>query len=218
MMRTRVKICGLRQVEDIQATVHAGADAIGLVFYPPSPRAVTAEQANILSQYLPPYVQLVGLFVNAQLDEIQAILQKVPLDVLQFHGDETPKQCQTIAQTLGRRWYKALQVKDDVNMDELLKQIDAYRQAGASAILLDAYHPDLKGGTGHTFDWTKFPKSDIPLILAGGLSPENVADAIQLTQPYAVDVSGGVEQSKGVKDSEKIYQFVQQVMMAGMRK
>lgn len=217
-MRTRVKICGLRQVEDIQATVHAGADAIGLVFYPPSPRAVTAEQANILSQYLPPYVQLVGLFVNAQLDEIQAILQKVPLDVLQFHGDETPKQCQTIAQTFGRRWYKALQVKDDVNMDELLKQIDAYRQAGASAILLDAYHPDLKGGTGHTFDWTKFPKSDIPLILAGGLSPENVADAIQLTQPYAVDVSGGVEQSKGVKDSEKIYQFVQQVMMAGMRK
>ncbi len=217
-MRTRVKICGLRQVEDIQATVHAGADAIGLVFYPPSPRAVTAEQANILSQYLPPYVQLVGLFVNAQLDEIQAILQKVPLDVLQFHGDETPKQCQTIAQTLGRRWYKALQVKDDVNMDELLKQIDAYRQAGASAILLDAYHPDLKGGTGHCFDWTKFPKSDIPLILAGGLTPENVVDAIQLTQPYAVDVSGGVEQSKGVKDSEKIHQFVQQVMMAGMRK
>lgn len=218
MMRTRVKICGLRQVEDIQATVHAGADAIGLVFYPPSPRAVTVEQANILSQHLPPYVQLVGLFVNAQLDEIQAILQKVPLDVLQFHGDETPKQCQAIAQTLGRRWYKALQVKDDVNMDELLKQIDAYRQAGASAILLDAYHPDLKGGTGHTFDWTKFPKSDIPLILAGGLTPENVADAIQLTQPYAVDVSGGVEQSKGVKDSDKIYQFVQQVIMAGMRK
>lgn len=217
-MRTRVKICGLRQVEDIQATVHAGADAIGLVFYPPSPRAVTAEQAKILSQYIPPYVQLVGLFVNAQLSEIQAILQHVPLDVLQFHGDETPEQCQAIAQTLGRRWYKALQVKDDVDMEELLKQIDAYRQAGAGAILLDAYHPNLKGGTGHTFDWTKFPKSDIPLILAGGLTPENVADAIQLTQPYAVDVSGGVEQSKGVKDSEKIHQFVQQVMIAGMRK
>lgn len=217
-MRVRVKICGLHQVEDIQATVHAGADAIGLVFYPPSPRAVTVEQAKLLSQYLPPYVQLVGLFVNAQLDEIQAILQKVPLDVLQFHGDETPEQCQAIAQMLGRRWYKALQVKDDVNMDELLKQIDAYRQAGASAILLDAYHPDLKGGTGHSFDWTKFPKSDIPLILAGGLTPENVADAIQLTQPYAVDVSGGVEQSKGVKDSDKIYQFVQQVVMAGVRK
>lgn len=215
-MRTRVKICGLRQVEDIQATVHAGADAIGLVFYPPSPRAVTAEQAKILSQYIPPYVQLVGLFVNAQLDEIQTILQHVPLDVLQFHGDETPEQCQAIAQMLGRRWYKALQVKDDVDMEELLKQIDAYRQAGASAILLDAYHPNLKGGTGHTFDWTKFPKSDIPLILAGGLSPENVADAIQLTQPYAVDVSGGVEQSKGVKDSDKIYQFVQQVIMAGV--
>lgn len=217
-MRTRIKICGLRQVEDIQATVHAGADAIGLVFYPPSPRAVTAEQAKKLSQYIPPYVHIVGLFVNAQLNEIQEILKQVPLDILQFHGDESPEQCQFIAQTVGRRWYKALQVKDDMEIEHLLKQIYAYQQAGASAILLDAYHPDLKGGTGHTFDWEKFPKSDLPLILAGGLTPENVADAIRLTQPYAVDVSGGVEQSKGIKDSKKIHQFIQQVIMTGVSK
>lgn len=217
-MRVRVKICGLRTVTDVKASIQVGADAIGLVFYPPSPRAVDIAQAQQLIQHIPPYVNIVGLFVNATLAEIQHILHHIPLDILQFHGDETAEQCQHIAQAAHRRWYKALQVKDDANIEHLLNEIQQYQQAGASAMLLDAYHPELKGGTGHCFDWQKFPKSDIPLILAGGLTPENVADAIQLTQPYAVDVSGGVEQNKGVKDSDKIYQFIQQVMMAGMRK
>lgn len=207
-MKTRTKICGLTRPQDIQSAVQAGVDAIGLVFYPPSPRAVNIEQAIDLVKYIPPYVQVVGLFVNATLEEISEICRQVPIDILQFHGDESPEQCQNIAQKLGRRWYKAIQVKDDM---DILQTIQPYQQYGASAILLDAYHPDLKGGTGHSFDWTTFPKADIPLILAGGLNPENVADAITLTQPYAVDVSGGVEQTKGVKDSEKMRKFIENV-------
>lgn len=207
-MKIRTKICGLTRPQDIQSAVLAGVDAIGLVFYPPSPRAVNIEQAIDLVKYIPPYVQVVGLFVNATLEEISEICRQVPIDILQFHGDENPEQCRTIAQKLGRRWYKAIQVKDDM---DILQTIQPYQQYGASAILLDAYHPDLKGGTGHSFDWTTFPKVDIPLILAGGLNPENVADAIALTQPYAVDVSGGVEQTKGVKDSEKMRKFIENV-------
>ncbi|MDO4223046.1 MAG: phosphoribosylanthranilate isomerase [Acinetobacter sp.] len=210
-MNIRSKICGLTRSQDIRHAVHAGVDAIGLVFYPPSPRAVSVEQAQELVKCIPPYVQVVGLFVNADVSEIEQVLRRVPLDILQFHGDETAEQCQTIAQTVGRRWYKAIQVKNDVDNEQLLAEIHCYYQHGASAILLDAYHPDLKGGTGHAFDWTKFPKSDIPLILAGGLNPENVADAIALTQPYAVDVSGGVEREKGIKDADKMTQFLQVV-------
>lgn len=213
-MRTRVKICGLTQEKDIRATVIAGADAIGLVFYPPSPRAVSLEQAVTLVKHIPAYVQVVGLFVNASFDEIANICRQVPIDILQFHGDESPEQCQNIAQKLSRRWYKAIQVKEGL---DIIHEINQYKNAGASAVLLDAYHPDLKGGTGHSFDWTTFPKADIPLILAGGLNPENVADAIALTQPYAVDVSGGVEQAKGIKDSEKIQKFMDNVMNMDMK-
>lgn len=213
-MRTRVKICGLTQEKDVRATVIAGADAIGLVFYPPSPRAVSLEQAVTLVKHIPAYVQVVGLFVNASFDEIANICQQVPIDILQFHGDESPEQCQNIAQKLSRRWYKAIQVKEGL---DIIYEINQYKNAGASAVLLDAYHPDLKGGTGHSFDWTTFPKADIPLILAGGLNPENVADAIALTQPYAVDVSGGVEQAKGIKDSEKIQKFMDNVMNMDMK-
>lgn len=213
-MRTRVKICGLTQEKDVRATVIAGADAIGLVFYPPSPRAVSLEQAVTLVKHIPAYVQVVGLFVNASFDEIANICRQVPIDILQFHGDESPEQCQNIAQKLSRRWYKAIQVKEGL---DIIHEINQYKNAGASAVLLDAYHPDLKGGTGHSFDWTTFPKADIPLILAGGLNPENVADAIALTQPYAVDVSGGVEQAKGIKDSEKIQKFMDNVMNMDMK-
>lgn len=214
MMKVRTKICGLTRPQDIQSAVHAGVDAIGLVFYPPSPRAVNIEQAIDLVKYIPPYVQVVGLFVNATLEEISEICRQVPIDILQFHGDESPEQCQNIAQKIGRRWYKAIQVKDDM---DILQTIQPYQQYGASAILLDAYHPDLKGGTGHSFDWTTFPKADIPLILAGGLNPENVADAIALTQPYAVDVSGGVEQAKGVKDTGKMQRFISNVINANIQ-
>ena len=208
MMRTRAKICGLTRPQDIQSAVHAGADAIGLVFYPPSPRSVTAEQAKALMQHIPAYVQTVGLFVNASADEILAVLKEAPLDMLQFHGDETATECAAIAERTGRRWYKAIQVKPELDLIETIKN---YQQAGASAVLLDAWHPELKGGTGHSFDWSQFPKLDIPLILAGGLKPENVEDAIKTTQAFAVDVSGGVESAKGIKDQQLIEQFMQGV-------
>ena len=207
-MRTRAKICGITRVEDVHAVANAGCDAIGFVFYPPSPRHVTLERAEILIQSVPAYVQAVGLFVNSHADEIQAILNKIPLDILQFHGDETPEQCQAIAQQVGRRWYKAIQVKPDL---DAVAEIQGYQDAGASAVLLDAWHPDLKGGTGHSFDWDTFPKLDIPLILAGGLNPDNIEQAILTTQAYAVDVSGGVESAKGIKDQQLIERFMQGV-------
>ena len=210
-MRTRAKICGITRPQDIQAAVEAGADAIGLVFYEPSPRNISIELAKQLAQLIPAYVNIVGLFVNATPEHIAQVLDQVPLDILQFHGDETAEQCQQIAKYNRRRWYKAIQVKPDLDNLEIIQTIRQYQQAGASAMLLDAWHPELKGGTGHSFDWTQFPKLDIPLILAGGLKPENVEEAIQMTQAYAVDVSGGVESAKGIKDQQLIEKFMQGV-------
>ena len=208
MMRTRAKICGITRVEDIHAAVNAGVDAIGFVFYAPSPRAVTIAQAKNLAQHIPAYVSIVGLFVNASSEEIAQVLAEVPLDILQFHGDESAEQCQRMAQSHQRRWYKAIQVQPDVEVIPIIQQ---YQQAGASAMLLDAWHPELKGGTGHRFDWSQFPKLDLPLILAGGLNPDNIEDAIKITHAYAVDVSGGVESAKGIKDQQRIEQFMQGV-------
>lgn len=207
-MRTRTKICGITRIQDINSAVHAGADAIGLVFYPPSPRHVNIEQAQGLLRNIPAYVQVVGLFVNATAEKIAAVLKQVPLDILQFHGDESPEQCQSIAQQVGRRWYKAIQVKPGL---DVVAEIQKYQQAGASAVLLDAWHPELKGGTGHSFDWSSFPQLDIPLILAGGLNPDNIEDAIHTTAAFAVDVSGGVESAKGIKDQQLIERFMQGV-------
>ncbi|MCL6241991.1 phosphoribosylanthranilate isomerase [Acinetobacter amyesii] len=207
-MRTRAKICGITRIQDIQSVVQAGADAIGFVFFAPSPRSVTAVQAAELIQHVPPYVQTVGLFVNASAADIQDILKISPVDILQFHGDETPEQCNQISQQVGRRWYKAIQVKPDL---DVISEIQAFQEAGASAVLLDAWHPELKGGTGHSFDWAQFPKLDIPLILAGGLKPDNIEEAIQITGAYAVDVSGGVESAKGIKDQQLIERFMQGV-------
>ena len=207
-MRTRVKICGITRIQDIKSVVDAGADAIGFVFFPPSPRSVSVELAQELVKHVPAYVQTVGLFVNASSDEILEVLKTVSLDVIQFHGDETPEQCQKIAKLTGRRWYKAIQVKPDLDVISTIKQ---YQQVGASAMLLDAWHPELKGGTGHSFDWSQFPQLDIPLILAGGLKPENIENAIKTTKAYAVDVSGGVESAKGIKDQQLIEKFMQGV-------
>ncbi|WP_312332359.1 phosphoribosylanthranilate isomerase [Acinetobacter variabilis] len=207
-MRTRAKICGITRVEDVQAVADAGCDAIGFVFYPPSPRSVTQAQAEALVKAVPAYIQVVGLFVNSTAYEIQDILKTVPLDILQFHGDEIPEQCQAIARQVGRRWYKAIQVKPDL---DVVAEIQHYQTVGASAVLLDAWHPDLKGGTGHSFDWSTFPQLDIPLILAGGLNPDNIEQAIHTTQAYAVDVSGGVESAKGIKDQQLIERFMQGV-------
>ncbi len=209
MNRIRAKICGLTREQDLKAAVSAGVDAVGLVFYPPSPRYVTPEHAAILVTELPAYVQLVGLFVNADAAEIQTVLKQVALDILQFHGDETPEQCRSIAATCGRRWYKALQVEEGL---DVVTEVQRFRDAGASAILLDAWHPELKGGTGHSFDWAQFPQLDVPLILAGGLTPDNVSEAINITHAYAVDVSGGVEAAKGIKDPELMQRFMQGVL------
>ena len=226
MPRVRVKICGLTRVGDVKSAVSLGADAIGLVFYPPSPRAVSIEQAKQLVEASATFVQVVGLFVNATAAEINQVLERVALDVLQLHGDETPAQCQEIAHLTKRRWIKALAMKPD---SDIKATIDPYIEAGACAILLDTWHPKLKGGTGQAFDWASWPndKFSVPLILAGGLLPENVAQAISQTQPYAVDVSGGVEanktinsdvttdavmsKQKGIKDHQLIQQFMQGV-------
>ena len=207
-MRTRTKICGITRIQDVDTAVAAGVDAIGFVFYSPSPRSVSAIKAKVLVQGVPAYVQTVGLFVNATDDEIAQILKTVPLDLLQFHGDETPEQCQRIAQQTGRRWYKAIQMKPDL---DIINSIKSYQQVGASAVLLDAWHPELKGGTGQQFDWSQFPKLDIALILAGGLTPDNIEEAIKTTQAFAVDVSGGVESAKGIKDQQRIEKFMQGV-------
>ena len=212
MTRTRAKICGLTRASDIRAAVAAGVDAIGLVFYAPSPRAVNASQAAELLAAVPAYVQVVGLFVNASLSEIQQVLAQVPLDILQFHGDESPEQCRSIAQACARRWYKAIQVKPDL---DVVTEVQRFRDAGASAILLDAWHPELKGGTGHSFDWaqlSELPELNVPLILAGGLSPDNIVQAIQTTHVYAVDVSGGVESAKGIKAPALMQRFMQGVL------
>lgn len=195
-MRTRVKICGITRIEDALAAVNHGADAIGLVFYAPSPRYVTVEQAVAITKNLPPFVSIVALFVNPTLLEVKTVLSAVSVDLLQFHGDESELDCAQY----GVPYLKAVRVKSDTNLIQY-----AQRYHLAKALLLDTYSDSAVGGTGQVFDWGLIPKNmPLPVILAGGLTPENVADAIHQVQPYAVDVSGGVEQSKGIKDSTKI--------------
>lgn len=203
MSAVRSKICGITRIEDALAAVDAGADAIGLVFYAKSPRAVNVQQARAIIAALPPFVTTVGLFVNASRCELGEILDAVPLDLLQFHGDETPADCEGYH----RPWIKALRVKAG---DDIAASCKAY--AGASGILLDTYVEGVPGGTGEAFDWSLVPRDlGKPIILAGGLSATNVAQAIAQVHPYAVDVSGGVEQSKGIKDHAKIRAFIQAV-------
>lgn len=202
--RVRAKICGITRVEDALAAIEAGADALGFVFHPASPRAVTPAQAAAIVAELPPFVTTVGLFVDAADDLLRDTLALVPLDLLQFHGDETDADCARH----GRPWIKALRVRPD---QDLAAAIAAHPRA--RGILLDAWHPQLPGGTGQTFDWQLVPMAGRqPIILAGGLTADNVTEAIRQVRPYAVDVSGGVEQAKGIKDAAKIQAF-----MAGVR-
>jgi len=202
----RSKICGITRVDDALTAAKAGADAIGLVFYAKSPRAVDVRQAREIVAALPPFVTTVGLFVNASRCEINEILEAVPLDMLQFHGDETPAQCEGFH----RPWFKALRVG---NGEDIESQVARY--ANASGILLDTFVAGVPGGTGERFDWSLIPAALAkPLILAGGLTAENVQQAIAQVRPYAVDVSGGVEASKGVKDASKVMAFVGRVRSA----
>lgn len=202
-MRTRVKICGITRIEDALSAVENGADAIGLVFYEPSPRCVTVNQARAIVQKIPPFVSVVGLFVNAETEFIRTVISQVRLDLLQFHGDETPESCALYSLP----FIKAIRVKADTNLIQCASEFSA-----AKALLLDTYTEGLAGGSGRVFDWNLIPKQlSCPLILAGGLNVDNVGQAIKQVRPYAVDVSGGVESAKGIKDAVKISAFMRQV-------
>ncbi|MRI35011.1 phosphoribosylanthranilate isomerase [Endozoicomonas sp. OPT23] len=204
---TRIKVCGVTSVEEARAAVAAGADALGLVFYPASRRFLTVEKAREIALSVPPFITLVGLFVDAGEQEIQEILDHVPLGLLQFHGNETDQECGRWR----RRYMKALRIRPDTPVRKL---VDAY--PGACGLLLDTYRKGVPGGTGEAFDWQLTPKEliaslDKPIVLAGGLTPDNVSEAIEQVAPYAVDVSSGVENSQGGKDPEKMRAFIQAV-------
>ncbi|MCF6236609.1 MAG: phosphoribosylanthranilate isomerase [Gammaproteobacteria bacterium] len=203
-MRTRIKMCGFTQPEDAFKAASMGVDAIGLVFYAPSPRAVDIQCAQDIVHLLPPFVSVVGLFVNAAEPEIKNILANVHLDVLQFHGDESVQCCEAY----GKPYIKAIRMRDGVDL-----KAEAHHYSSAQALLLDAYQKGVPGGTGNTFEWAAIPAGlRKPIILAGGLKPTNVVEAIMQVQPYAVDVSGGIELSKGIKDPLKMFEFVEGVI------
>lgn len=204
MTRTRVKICGITRLDDALTAISAGADALGFVFYAPSPRAVTAAQVANVTAKLPPFVSKVGLFVNAEVEEVQQVIAVAGLDCLQFHGDESADYCAQF----NLPYYKAIRVKPGLNLVQC--ELDF---ASATALLLDTYSEKAVGGTGEAFDWSLIPAGlQKPIILAGGLNPDNVRQAARQVQPYALDVSGGVEAQKGIKSPQKIAAFMQQVM------
>jgi phosphoribosylanthranilate isomerase len=202
-MRTRVKICGITRAEDALAAVEEGADALGLVFYASSPRAVSVERAREIVSSLPPFVCAVGLFVDAKPAVVERVLERVPLNLLQFHGQETRRDCELF----GKPYIKALRMRAGTDI-----RAEAERYGSAAGLLLDAYRPGVPGGTGQVFDWSLVPSdTPKPLIIAGGLEPGNVAEVILRTRPYAVDVSGGVERAKGIKDRARIAEFMKGV-------
>ena len=202
-MRTRVKICGFTRVDEAVYAAHLGVDAIGLVFYPPSPRHVEIEQAVQIVQALPAFTSVVALFVDEREDRIREVLAQVAIDCIQFHGDEPAKACRIY----GKRYIKAVSMQDGIDIPAL-----TLHYHDAAGLLLDAYHPGAKGGTGSRFDWDLIPKQcALPLILAGGLDATNAKQAVQTVRPYALDVSSGVEAKKGIKDSLKMAAFIKQV-------
>ena len=211
MTRTRIKICGITREEDLAAAVTAGADALGFVFYPPSPRHLTAQRAAELLALVPAFVTRVGLFVNEPAAAVRAVLAQASLDLLQFHGDEDAAYCAGF----GKPWIKAARVKADF---DLLEYASAFAGApGVCGLLLDA-HVEGYGGGGQTFDWSLIPRSlPLPVILSGGLHPGNVAGAVRAVRPWAVDVSSGVEAARGIKDVRKITEFITGVRDADAR-
>lgn len=199
----RVKICGITRVEDAQAAASAGAHALGFVFYQPSPRCVTPLKAREISAGTPPFISRVGLFVDADPAFIRAALETVPLDVIQFHGEEAPDFCAGF----GKPYIKAVRMKPGIDLYEICK-----RYTDAAALLLDGYAQAAPGGTGTSFDWRQVPPDlSLPIIIAGGLRAANVGQAIAACRPYAVDVSSGVELAKGIKDKDAITAFMQEV-------
>lgn len=201
-MRTRVKICGLTRESDVACAVSAGADALGLVFHRSSPRFVDVDRAAALCRAVPAFVTVVGLFLDEDPDWVRQVVEAVPVELLQFHGTESPAYCQSF----GRRYIKALGLGEGGDTADL----NAHEQA--VGLLLDAHAPGQQGGTGQRLDWSRIPElGDRPWVLAGGLNPDNVAEAVRTARPYAVDVSSGVEISPGVKDPEKIIAFIDEV-------
>ena len=204
-MRTRIKICGITRVEDVDAVAIAGADAFGLVFYPPSPRCVTIERASVLRRAAPAFLSSVALFVNPQREAVEAVLRGVRPDLLQFHGEETPAFCRSF----GWPYIKACRVRPGVDLLEYWRQYH-----DASAWLADAWVEEY-GGVGAGFDWSLLPaQSERPLVVSGGLTPDTVAAAVRQLRPWAVDVSTGVETAKGIKDASRIAAFIREVRNA----
>ncbi len=202
MKRTRVKICGITREEDLAAAVAAGADALGFVFYAPSPRCVSPQRAAQLVAQVPAFVSKVGLFVNASEETVRSVMAEVALDLLQFHGDEGAAFCSRF----GRPWIKAARVKPGLDLLEYAAAFAGF--PGVSGLLLDA-HVEGFGGGGKAFDWSLIPPSlPLPVILSGGLHPGNVAEAVRAVRPWAVDVSSGVEAARGIKDAQKIAEFI----------
>ncbi|MET0321804.1 MAG: phosphoribosylanthranilate isomerase [Duganella sp.] len=210
MTRTRIKICGLTRTQDVQAAVAAGADAIGFVFYPKSPRYVTPAQAAALMAAVPPFVTCTGLFVNATPEEVAAVVSVAPVALIQLHGDETIDQSAAIAAACKRPFVRVFRVKPDTMPADLLEYEQLCRAASPwfTSLLLDTY-VDAYGGAGKGFDWSLVPKELAPrVVLSGGLSVHNATDAVVSVRPYAVDISSGVEAAKGIKDARKIAAFV----------
>ena len=205
-MRTRVKICGITREQDALAAVEFGADALGFVFYEPSPRYITVRHAAEIAQALPPFVSTVALFVNADSDTIAEVVDAVGVDLLQFHGQECPEYCARHR----RPWIRAVRVRPETDLLAARTEF-----ANGRGLLLDAYRPGVPGGTGETFDWDRIPPQMASgIVLAGGLNPDNVGDAVRSVRPFAVDVSGGVESRKGIKDPAKIKAFIEEVRSA----
>lgn len=201
----RIKICGITLIEDALMVSELGVDAVGLVFYSNSPRSVTINTAKNIVEKLPPFVSTVGLFVDADEKYISKVLEKVPLDILQFHGNETKESCALY----GKPYIKAIRMQDDVDI-----RFESEKYDSAKALLLDTYIKGIKGGTGISFNWGKIPISREnlkPIILAGGLNETNILDAIKIVEPYAIDVSGGVESEKGIKDKIKVFNLIEKI-------
>lgn len=205
-MHTRIKICGINHRDDALKAVECGADAIGLIFVEKSPRYASFTDARVIAESMPPFVTTVGLFMNASAEKVREALKVVPLNLLQFHGDETPEFCDQF----GVPYIKVLRMRENVNVVAF-----AQEYPNATGILLDTYH-ESGGGSGQTFDWNRIPDDmPLPIILAGGLNPENVASAVEKVRPYAVDVSSGVESEPAKKDHKKIEQFIKEVQRVG---
>ncbi|CAG0978276.1 phosphoribosylanthranilate isomerase [Burkholderiales bacterium] len=209
MKTTRIKICGITRSEDAEAAAQAGADALGMVFYAPSKRCIEIAQARVIAEMLPPFITTVALFVDPDPQWVRAVLAEVPVDLLQFHGDEAPEFCTAF----GKPYLKALRVRPG---GDLLQYASRHRRA--RGLLLDTYRADQPGGTGECFDWSLIPSSlPLPLVLSGGLRPENIAQAVHQVKPWAVDVSSGVESSPGCKDVALMRAFVQGVRDGELR-